>query len=189
MKVTTIFGHEFTTLQTLKDFATLHGIVPSGNKSLKTTWSEAVTIYLAAQGNVVEMVVEADPIASELATTVEVTAVSIGSLVVTALTSEAAVLAYRVILKTVAFTLVMGWLLTVAAVKWCWAHRSSTAIYHWVKAALESEFTQSSITYMILGEWVLVEWIDSVRSAVTSSVTVCRGWVSGLVDEARSVVG
>ena len=189
MKVTTIFGHEFTNLQSLKDFAKLHNIIPVGNKSLKSTWVEAIGTYLEVQSKVIAIAVEADPIVSEIATTVEVTAVSIGTVVVKAITSEAAVLAYRVILKTVAFTLVMGWLLTVAAVKWCWAHRSSTAIYHWVKAALESEFTQSSITYMILGEWVLVEWIDSVRSAVTSSVTVCRGWVSGLVDEARSVVG
>ena len=189
MKVTTIFGHEFTTLQTLKDFATLHGIVPSGNKSLKTTWSEAVTIYLAAQGNVVEMVVEADPIASELATAVEDTAVTIGTVVVKVLTSETAVLAYRVILKTVAFTLVMGWLVAVAAVKWCWAHRSSTAVYHWIKDALESEFTLSAVTYLMLGEWVLIEWIDSIDSAVTLAVMVCRGWVDGIVGEARSIVG
>ena len=64
MKVTTIFGYEFTTLQSLKSFALLHDIIPSGNKSVKATWIEAVTIYLAAQNNVIEMIVEADPIAS-----------------------------------------------------------------------------------------------------------------------------
>ena len=189
MKVTTIFGHEFTTLQTLKDFATLHGINPTGNKSLKTTWSEAVTIYLAAQNNVVEMIVEADPIASTIAAETEKAAVTIGTVVVKALTSETAVLAYRVILKTIAFALAMGWLVAVAAVKWCWEHRADTAVYHWIKDAAGSEFTLSAVTYMMLGEWVLIEWIDSIRSAVTSAVTVCRVWVGGLVADARSVVG
>ena len=114
---------------------------------------------------------------------------SIGSLVVAALTSEAAVLGYRVVLKTVAFALVMAWLLTVAAAKWCWAHRSSTAVYHWVNDALASEFTLSAVTYLMLGEWVLVEWIDSIRSAIDSGVANCRAWVDELVDDARSVVG
>ena len=86
MKVTTIFGYEFTTLQSLKSFALLHDIIPSGNKSVKATWIEAVTIYLAAQNNVVEMIVEADPIASEIAAKVENTAVKIGSLSVGFLT-------------------------------------------------------------------------------------------------------
>lgn len=189
MKVTTIFGYEFTTLQSLKSFALLHDIIPSGNKSVKATWIEAVTIYLAAQNNVVEMIVEADPIASEIAAKVENTAVKIGSLAVAILTSETAVLAYRVILKAIAFALVMAWLLTVAAVKWGWEHRADTAIYHWVKDAAGSEFTQSAVTYLMPGEWVLVEWIDSVRSAISSTVGYGRARVSGLVDEARSVVG
>ena len=189
MKVTTILGYEFTTLQSLKSFALLHDIIPIGNKSLKATWVEAVTLYLAAQNATVAMVVEADPIASEIATTVENTAVSIGSLVVKALTSEAAVLAYRVVIKTIAFALVMVWLLTVSLVKWCWAHRSSTAVYHWIKAAARSEFALSAVTYLMLGEWVLVEWIDSIRSAISSTLGYGRGWVDGIVGEARSIVG
>ena len=189
MKVT-IFGHEFTTIASLKAFAAEHGIdVKGSSKWVKQQWIEAVTIYLAAQNNVVEMIVEADPIASEIAAKVENTAVTIGTVVVKALTSETAVLAYRVIFKAIAFALVMVWLLTVAAVKWGWEHRADTAIYHWIKDALESEFALSAVTYLMLGEWVLIEWIDSIDSAVTLAVMVCRGWVDGIVGEARSIVG
>ena len=189
MKVT-IFGHEFTTIASLKAFAIEQGIDTKGSsKWVKQQWIEAVTIYLAAQNNVVEMIVEADPIASEIAAKVENTAVTIGSLAVAILTSETAVLAYRVILKAIAFALVMVWLVAVAAVKWCWAHRSSTAVYHWIKDALESEFTLSAVTYMMLGERVLIEWVDSIRSAIASAVMVCRGWVDGIVGETRSIVG
>jgi hypothetical protein len=189
MQVTTIFGHEFTTLQSLKDFAKIHGVIPSGNKSLKVTWVEAIETYMEVQSEVVAMAVDAEIEASQIATKVEETAVSIGSLVVAALTSEAAVLGYRVVLKTVAFALVMAWLVTVAAARWCWAHRSSTAVYHWVKDALASEFTLSAIIYLMLGQWVVNEWIDSIRSVVVSTVADCRAWVNGLVEDARSVVG
>ena len=189
MKVT-IFGHEFTTIASLKAFAIEQGIDTKGSsKWVKQQWIEAVTFYLSAQNNVVEMVVEADPIASEIAAVVEETAVTIGTVVVKALTSETAVLGYRVALKAIAFALVMVWLLTVAAVKWGWEHRADTAIYHWIKDAAGSEFTLSAVTYMMLGEWVLIEWVDSIRSAVTSAVMVCRGLVDGIVGEARSIVG
>ena len=196
MKVT-IFGHEFTTIASLKAFAIEQGIDTKGSsKWVKQQWIEAVTFYLSAQNNVVEMVVEADPIASEIAAVVEDTAVTIGTVVVKALASETAVLAYRVTIKAIAFALVMAWLLTVAAAKWCWEHRADTAIYHWIKDAAGSEFTLSAVTYMMLGEWVIVEWADSIRSAVTSVVQTCRvAWAgvqsrfSGLVEDARSVVG
>lgn len=59
MQVTTIFGHEFTTLQSLKDFAKIHGVIPSGNKSLKATWVEAIETYMEVQSEVVAMAVDA----------------------------------------------------------------------------------------------------------------------------------
>ena len=190
MQVTTIFGQSFTTLQSLKDFALLHNIIPSGNKSHKATWINAVVAhYMTAQTEVVALVVEADPIAATIAIKVEDTAVSIGRPVVAVLTSEAAVLAYRVILKAIAFAMVMVWLLTAAAVKWGWDHRSDTAVYHWIKDAIGSEFAMAAITYVILGERVIIEWIDSIRSAVTSTVQDARVWVGGMVADARSVVG
>ena len=196
MQVTTIFGHEFTTLQSLKDFAAVHGFTPIGKNPLKAAWVESVRFYLESQIVVVAIVAEADPIASEIATAVEDTAVTIGTVVVKALTSETAVLGYRVALKAIAFALVMVWLLTVAAVKWGWEHRADTAIYHWIKDAAGSEFTLSAVTYIMLGERIIVEWVDSIRSAVTSVVQTCRvAWAgvqsrfSGLVEDARSVVG
>ena len=185
-----IFKNKFSTIQSLKDFTVLHGIIPTGNKSFKSTWINAITAhYLTAQDSIITIAVQAEPIASTIAAETEKAAVTIGTVVVKALTSETAVLAYRVILKTIAFALVMGWLVAVAAVKWCWEHRADTAVYHWIKDAAGSEFTLSAVTYMMLGEWVLIEWIDSIRSAVTSAVTVCRVWVGGLVADARSVVG
>ena len=185
-----IFGQSFTTLQSLKDFASERGINPIGNKSLKITWINAVVAhYMTAQTEVVALVVEADPIAATIAVAVEDTAVAIGRPVVAALTSETAVLVYRVTLKGIAFALVMGWLLTVGAVKWGWQHRQQTAVYHWIKDAIGSEFAMAAITYVILGEWVIVEWIDSIRSAVVSGVQDARVWVGGLVEDARSVVG
>ena len=189
MKVTTILGYEFTTIESLKAFAAAHGFTPIGKKPLKAAWVESVRFYLESQIVVVAIVAEADPIASVIAITVEDMAVNVGTVVVKALTSEAAVLGYRVVLKTVAFAIVMAWLVTVAAVKWCWAHRSDTAIYHWVKDALASEAVLSAVTYLMLGEWVLVEWIDSIRSAIDSGVVNCRAWVDELVEDARSVVG
>jgi len=189
MKAFTILGHEFSTVKTLEDFANIHGFMPIGKKPLKAAWVESVRFYLESQAIVIAVVVEADPIASEIATTIEVAAVSVGTVVVKVLTSDAAVLGYRVVLKSVAFALVMAWLLSVAAVKWCWQHRSSTAIYHWIKAAIESEATQYAIVYLILGQWVLNEWVDSVRSAVNSIMQTCRVWGGGIVGEARSVVG
>ena len=196
MKITTILGYEFTTIESLKAFAAVHGFTPIGKKPLKAAWVESVRFYLESQIVVVAIVAEADPIASEIATKTEEVAVSIGSVVVAVVTSKTAVLGYRVILKAIAFALVMAWLVTVATSKWCWAHRSSTAVYHWIKDALSSEVAQYAIVYLILGEWVIVEWVDSVRSAVTSVVQTCRvSWAgvqsrfSGLVEDARSVVG
>ena len=189
MQVTTIFGHEFSNLQSLKDFAKLHNVIPAGNKTLKITWIEAIETYMEVQSEVVAMAVDADIEASQIATTIEVAAVSVGTVVVEVLTSEAAVLGYRVVIKAIAFALVMAWLVSVSAVKWCWHHRSQTAVYHWIKDALSSEVTQYALTYLILGEWVLIEWVDSARSAVRSTVQSCRVWANGVVGEVRSVVG
>ena len=190
MKAFKIFGREFSTIDTLKAFALEHGINPAGNKSLKATWINAVTgHYLTAQANVIAVVVEADPIASEIATTIEIAAVSVGTVVVEVLTSETAVLVYRVALKAIAFALVMGWLVSVAAVKWCWAHRSSTAIYHWIKAALDTAAVRSALTHILINQWAIKEWVKSSRSAVRSAVQSCRVWADGVVGEVRSVVG
>ena len=186
---TTIFGHEFPNLQSLKDFAKLHNVIPTGNKTLKITWIEAIETYMEVQSEVVAMAVDADIEASQIANTIEVAAVSVGTVVVKVLTSEAAVLGYRVALKAIAFALVMGWLVSVAAVKWCWAHRSSTAIYHWIKAAIESEATQWAVVYLTMGEWAIKEWVKSSRSAVRSIGQSCRVWGDGIVGEVRSVVG
>lgn len=185
-----IFGQSFTTLQSLKDFAAEHGINPIGNKSLKITWINAVVShYMAAQADVIALVVEADPIAATIAATVEDTAVAIGRPIVSALTSDTAVLVYRVVLKSIAFAMVMVWLMSVTAAKWGWEHRADTAVYHWFKDAIGSEFAMAAVTYVILGEWVIVEWFDSIRSAVVSGVQDTRLWVGGLVADARSVVG
>ena len=189
MQVTTIFGHEFPNLQSLKDFAKLHNVIPTGNKTFKITWIEAIETYMEVQSEVIAMAVDADIEASQIATTIEETVITIGKPVVDALTSPTAVLGYRVVLKAIAFALVMAWLVSVAAVKWCWAHRSQTAIYHWIKAAIESEATQWAVVYLTLGEWVIKEWVDTVRSAVAATVQSCRVWVDGLVGEVRSVVG
>ena len=190
MKAFKIFDREFSTIDTLKAFALEHGINPTGNKTFKSTWINAITgHYLAAQSSVIAIVIKADPIASDIAINTEAVAVKVGTVAVEILTSDAAVLGYRVALKAVAFALVMAWLVSVAAVKWCWQHRSSTAIYHWIKAAIESEATQYAIVYLILGQWVLNEWVDSVRSAVNSIMQTCRVWGGGIVGEARSVVG
>ena len=185
-----IFNQKFSTIDTLKAFALEHGINPVGNKTLKATWINAITgHYLTAQSIVAAIVVEADPIAATIAVTVEETVITIGKSVVKALTSETAVLVYRVALKAVAFALVMVWLLTASAVKWCWQRRSSTAVYHWIKAAIESEATQYALSYLIFGQWVINEWIDTTRSDVRSTVTACRVWADVVVEDARSVVG
>ena len=196
MQVTTIFGHEFPSLQSLKDFAKLHNVIPTGNKTLKITWIEAIETYMEVQSEVIAMAVDADIEASQIAAAIEVAAVSVGTVVVEVLTSEAAVLGYRIVLKAISFALVMAWLVSVAAVRWCWHHRSNTAVYHWIKAAIESESTQWAIVYLFLGQWVLNEWVESGRSAIDSGVQSCRvalvglqSRVNGLVEEARSVVG
>ena len=186
---TTIFGHEFPNLQSLKDFAKIHNVVPAGNKTLKITWIEAIETYMEVQSEVIAMAVDADIEASKVATTIEVAAVSVGTVVVKILTSEAAVLGYRVALKAIAFALVMVWLVSAAAVKWCWAHRSSAAIYHWIKAALDTAAVRSALTHVLINQWAIKEWIKSLRSAVVSTVQACRVWVGGLVEDARSVVG
>ena len=184
-----ISNQSFTTIQSLREFAALHNIIPVGNKSIKDTWVKAITVYLEAQTIAIAVVIEADPIASDLAINAEKAAVKVGTAAVEILTSETAVLAYRVILKSIAFVLVMAWLMSFAAVKWCWANRQHTAVYHWVKAALSSEVTQYALTYLILGQWVLNEWVDSIRSAVRSTATTCRVWADVVVGEVRSVVG
>ena len=140
MQSFTIFGQPFSTIQSLKDFAALHNITPEGNKTLKANWINAVVShYLEAQTIVIAVVIEADSIASDIATKTEAVAVKVGTVAVEILTSETAILAYRVVLKSIAFVLVMAWLVSVAAGKWCWAHRSHTAAYHWMKTAIESE--------------------------------------------------
>ena len=189
MQVTTIFGHEFPNIQSLKDFAKLHNVVPSGNKTLKITWIEAIETYMEVQSEVIAMAVDADIEASEIAATIEVAAVSVGTVVVKVLTSEAAVLGYRVALKSIAFALVMAWLVSVAAVKWCWAHRSSTAVYHWIKAALGTAAVRSALAHLLINQWAIKAWVKSSRSVVRSTVTACRVWVDGLVGEVRSVIG
>ena len=189
MQPFTISNQSFTTIQSLREFAALHNIIPVGNKSIKETWIKAITIYLAAQDSVIAVVVVADPIASDIAIKTEDVAVKVGTVAVKILTSETAVLAYRVILKSIAFVLVMAWLLSVSAGKWCWAHRSHTAVYHWIKAAIESEAAQWAVVYLFLGQWVVNAWIDTARSFVTSTVQSCRVWASGIMGEVRSVVG
>ena len=189
MQPFTISNQSFTTIQSLREFAALHSIIQVGNKSIKENWIKAITIYLAAQDSVIAVVVKADPIASDIATKTEEVAVKVGSAVVEVLTSETAVLVYRTVLKSVAFVLVMGWLLSVSACKWCWANRSHTAIYHWIKDAIGSEVTQWAIVYLVLSEWVIKEWIDTARSTVAATVQSCRVWASGIMGEVRSVVG
>ena len=189
MQSFTISNQSFTTIQSLKEFAALHNIIPAGNKSIKENWIKAITIYLAAQDSVIAVVIKADPIASSIATKTEEVAVIAVTAAVEMLTSDAAVLAYRVILKSIAFVLVMGWLLSVAAVKWCWCRRSHTAVYHWVKAALDTATVRSVLTHVLINRWVLNEWVDTVRSVGVSTVQSCRMWTSGVFGEVRSVVG
>lgn len=155
-----IHGHEFTTIASLKAFATEHGIIPAGNKSFKQTWVDAIESYMEVQAEVVAMAIEAEESAIEASETIENAAVSAGSLIVAAVTSEPAIEFYRGTLKFIVFTLIITWMFTIAAVKWLWSHRRDAAVYHWIADWLDSQSGKTAMTHCLIAEWIIRQWVE-----------------------------
>lgn len=176
MPVINIFNHEFTTIASLKSFAAEHGFSPIGNKTLKSTWVEAVTFYLSSKVAIVEISVKAEQVSAESSEAIEVAVLSIGSLVIAALTSEQAIGFYRGVLKFLVFVIVVTAMFAMAAVKWCWANRDRTAVYHWIKDASRSA----------IGETVGAIGLVPV-ALVQYGVAMSIGLRDGLMAEVRAI--
>jgi hypothetical protein len=170
MQVINIFGHEFTTIASLKAFAAEHNIVPVGNKSLKITWVEAIETYMEVQSEViataVEAVKDAEIVAADAAEKVESAVVTAVVAVVTVLTSDAAIAVYRWVLKAVLLAIVFTVMMASKGAKWCWDNRhraiKTTAVYHWVNDALDSRKVREILTHGLIAEWVVSQWIGFV---------------------------
>lgn len=141
MQVTTIAGKTFTTIASLKAFAIEKGMDLKGSsKWLKAQWVENVESFMELQAEVIAIAVDAEEVSQDASGQIETAVVSVGSLVVAVLTSEAAIGFYRQSLKFVVFAIVITWMFAVKAVRWCWENRDRTAVYHWVKDAIGSRW-------------------------------------------------
>lgn len=102
-------------------------------KAAYEAWQNAIDLAEIVKTEVLETAIEAKEVSQVVAVTIEHTSVSIGSLIVAALTSESAVNAYRTILKVIVMAVIFAAFCTVKIARWCWENRAKTAVYHWVQ--------------------------------------------------------
>lgn len=181
MQSINISGHEFTTIATLKAFAIEHGINIKGIK-LKADFIGAIESYFEVQAEVVAQVmdtaVDAEASASEASEVIEVAVVSVGSLVVAALTSDEAVKACRHILKFIVFAVIITWMFSATLIKaigkWAWANKHHTAVYHWIVDWMDSQSGKNALTHGLIAEWVMVQWVDTMTDRRNALARHCR---------------
>ena len=173
----TIPGYESPTITDLKKFAADNGITPIGNKTMKQTWENAIDTWSEFQAESIALAKDAEKESQEIAGSIEVAVVSVGSLVVAALTSETAIGIYRGILKAIVLTIVLGFMLTQAALKWMWANKHHAAAYHWVSNWLDSNSGKTAITHALIAEWVIRQWIEVIADRVDATAQSCMARV------------
>ena len=181
----TIPGYEFPTISDLKKFAADNGITPIGNKTMKQTWENAIDTWHEFNQEAVALAKDAENESQEIAESIEVAVVSVGSLVVAVATSEAAIGIYRGILKAIVLTIVLGFMLTQAALKWMWANKHHAAVCHWVSNWLDSNSGKTAIAHALIAEWVIRQWIEVIADRVD---TTAQSWRDA-VDCAMGRVG
>lgn len=159
MQVANLPGYS---LKDLKAFVSGNGITTTGNRTMKQTCIDAIDTWHEFSQESIALAVDAEKGSTAIAEKIEIAVVSIGSLVVAALISEAAIGVYRGILKGIVLTVVLAWMLTIAAVKWLWNHKHHAAVWHWVSDWLDSPNGRSVLTHALIFEWVLNEWLDAI---------------------------
>lgn len=185
MQVTNIAGKEFTTIASIKAFALEQGMSITGSsKWLKSQWVEKLESFMKVKAEVIAIAVDAEEVSQDASEQIETAVVSVGSLIVAALTSEQAIGFYRQSLKFVGITIVITWMFAVKAAEWCWENRDRTAVYHWVEAWLDSPQGKGTIAYGLIVEWVVASWIESlghllndIHDRVSAGFDRLVGWV------------
>jgi hypothetical protein len=150
MQTINIFGKEFTTIASLK----------------ASQWIEAVESFMKVKAESIAMAVDAEKASQQAATTIETVVLAAGAIVVAAITSEAAVTIYRRTLKVLVFSIVLVLMLTGKLAQWCWEHRSDTAVYHWLRAAISSRSGLRVRTELLGASLVLSLWVDRYHQQV-----------------------
>lgn len=121
---------ETATLTEVKAFALANEIIVNGDKRVKENWVNAVKTWqlIASQSKVT--LEEAEVITGAVDSLAEVVAI----VAVDILTSTKAVTLYKELFHAFALTVVLSLLTTWKVGRWCWNHRSSTALAHWIAA-------------------------------------------------------
>ena len=171
MQVTEIAGKEFTTIASMKQFAIEQGMDLKGSsKWLKTQWVENLESFMEVRAEIIAIAVDAEEVSQDASAQIETAVISVGSLIVAALTSEQAIDIYRQSLKFVVFAIVITWMFAVKAAEWCWANRDRTAVYRWVKDAIGSRWglrLRTEVLGLVLVSSVV---IDDCRAKYRESV-------------------
>jgi hypothetical protein len=179
-----IAGRKFTTIASMKQFALEHGMDTKGSsKWVKSQWVEAVESCLKAQSEVVAVAIEvqqaivlteSESVAPALTAAVTIEDAAVAAF--QALTSPKACQFYRAVLQGACLAVVFMTLLGGKMARWCWESRDRTAVYCWVKDAIESGMFNGLILMYAVCQFVV---LASVLPAIAAfDAYICDGVVS-----------
>ncbi|MGL5062955.1 MAG: hypothetical protein ACRC62_23510 [Microcoleus sp.] len=91
-----------------------------------------------------------------------------------ALTCDRAIALYRTVLRCLLVAIVFAALMVGKVAKWGWDNRHRTAIYHWARAAVESQKGRSMLTHGLIAEWVIRQWVEALTERRSTLVQKWR---------------
>ena len=130
------FSLDTATLPQMKAFAKENAILITGDKRLKESWAGCIEKWQYVANESVACLADADAIAVQADDVAEIVVVK----TVEVLTSPTAITAYKTIFHAVALVVALVVLMSWRLIKWGWAHRSDTALAHWIVALKRSTF-------------------------------------------------
>ena len=153
------------TIQEMKAFCVENDITVEGNKRLKQTWETAIENWKSLQVQATAIKEETIATANEATEVSEKASVLVESFVVEvakALTSEQAIGFYRSVLRIVMLAIVFAVMVCIKIGKWCWEHRSDTAVYHWVQDVRSSKVFWKARTEVLITKWILDRKVEVI---------------------------
>ena len=130
------FSLNTATISEMKTFAAANKILITGDKRLKENWAGCIEQWQYVTNEAAACLADADAIAVQADDVAEIVVVK----TVEVLTSSIAITVYKTVFHALALVVALVVLMSWKFIKWCWAHRSDTALAHWILA-----FKRSSI--------------------------------------------
>ena len=124
------FSLNTATISEMKTFAAANKILITGDKRLKENWAGCIEQWQYVTNEATACLAEADAIAVQADDVAEIVVVK----TVEVLTSSIAITVYKTVFHALALVVALVVVMSWKFIKWGWAHRSETALAHWITA-------------------------------------------------------